>query len=76
MEIEISSVGGVSPDSPLGGALMGTKVGEGRRRSRPPRLLARHGRLDPRFLSAVGGAQPSSGANRLISLPSGSTTYA
>ncbi len=29
MEIEISSVGGVSPDSPLGGALMGTKVGEG-----------------------------------------------
>ena len=32
MEVEISSVGGagtVSPDSPLGGALMGTKVGEG-----------------------------------------------
>ena len=29
MEIEISSVGGVSPDSPLGGALMGTRVGEG-----------------------------------------------
>jgi transcription elongation GreA/GreB family factor len=29
MEIEISSVGGVSPDSPLGSALMGTKVGEG-----------------------------------------------
>src|SRR5689334_24172665 len=29
MEIEISSVGGVSPDSPLGSALMGVKVGEG-----------------------------------------------
>ena len=29
MEVEISAVGGVSPDSPLGGALMGTKVGEG-----------------------------------------------
>ena len=29
MEIEISSVGGVSPDSPLGSALMGAKVGDG-----------------------------------------------
>ena len=29
MEIEISSVGGVSPDSPLGGALMGAAVGDG-----------------------------------------------
>ena len=29
MEIEISSVGGVSPDSPLGSALMGVKVGDG-----------------------------------------------
>ncbi len=28
MEIEISSVGGVSPDSPLGTALVGAKVGE------------------------------------------------
>ena len=28
MEIEISSVGGVSPDSPVGRALMGAKVGE------------------------------------------------
>lgn len=28
MEVEISSVGGVSPDSPLGGALMGASVGE------------------------------------------------
>jgi transcription elongation factor GreA len=28
MEIEISSVGGVSPDSPLGKALMGKKVGD------------------------------------------------
>jgi len=27
MEVEISSVGGVSPDSPLGGALMGATVG-------------------------------------------------
>ena len=27
MEIQISSVGGVSPDSPLGGALMGATVG-------------------------------------------------
>jgi len=27
MEVEISSVGGVSPDSPLGGALMGAAVG-------------------------------------------------
>jgi transcription elongation factor GreA len=27
IEIEISSVGGVSPDSPLGGALMGAAVG-------------------------------------------------
>jgi len=29
MEIEISSVGGVSPDSPLGSALMGAAVGDG-----------------------------------------------
>ena len=29
MEIEISSVGGVSPDSPLGKALMGAAVGDG-----------------------------------------------
>lgn len=29
MEIEISSVGGVSPDSPLGSALMGARVGGG-----------------------------------------------
>ena len=29
MEIEISSVGGVSPTSPLGNALMGASVGEG-----------------------------------------------
>ena len=29
MEIEISSVGGVSPDSPLGSALMGASVGTG-----------------------------------------------
>jgi len=28
MEIQISSVGGVSPDSPLGGALMGRGVGD------------------------------------------------
>jgi transcription elongation factor GreA len=28
MEVEISSVGGVSPDSPLGGALMGAAVGD------------------------------------------------
>ena len=28
MEVEISSVGGVSPDSPLGGALMGATVGD------------------------------------------------
>ncbi len=28
MEVEISSVGGVSPDSPLGGALVGAKVGD------------------------------------------------
>jgi transcription elongation factor GreA len=28
MEVEISSVGGVSPDSPVGQALMGRKVGE------------------------------------------------
>ena len=28
MEIEISSVGGVSPDSPLGKALIGKKVGD------------------------------------------------
>jgi transcription elongation factor GreA len=28
MEVEISSVGGVSPDSPLGSALLGTKVGD------------------------------------------------
>jgi len=28
MEVEISSVGGVSPDSPLGSALLGAKVGE------------------------------------------------
>jgi transcription elongation factor GreA len=28
MEIEISSVGGVSPDSPLGSALVGAKVGD------------------------------------------------
>ena len=28
MEVEISSVGGVSPDSPLGQALMGRKVGD------------------------------------------------
>ena len=28
MEVEISSVGGVSPDSPLGSALMGRKVGD------------------------------------------------
>jgi transcription elongation factor GreA len=28
MEVEISSVGGVSPDSPLGSALMGRRVGE------------------------------------------------
>jgi transcription elongation factor GreA len=28
MEVEISSVGGVSPDSPLGGALLGAKVGD------------------------------------------------
>jgi transcription elongation factor GreA len=27
MEVEISSVGGVSPDSPLGSALLGAKVG-------------------------------------------------
>ena len=27
MEVEISAVGGVSPDSPLGGALMGARVG-------------------------------------------------
>jgi transcription elongation factor GreA len=28
MEVEISSVGGVSPDSPLGRALLGSKVGD------------------------------------------------
>jgi transcription elongation factor GreA len=28
MEVEISSVGGVSPDSPLGAALVGRKVGD------------------------------------------------
>jgi len=28
MEVEISSVGGVSPDSPLGGALMGAGIGD------------------------------------------------
>jgi len=28
MEVEISSVGGVSPDSPLGSALMGRRVGD------------------------------------------------
>ena len=28
LEVEISSVGGVSPDSPLGGALIGAAVGE------------------------------------------------
>jgi transcription elongation factor GreA len=28
MEVEISSVGGVSPDSPLGAALMGARVGD------------------------------------------------
>jgi transcription elongation GreA/GreB family factor len=28
LEIEISSVGGVSPDSPVGRALMGAKVGD------------------------------------------------
>jgi transcription elongation factor GreA len=28
MEVEISSVGGVSPDSPVGRALLGRKVGE------------------------------------------------
>ena len=28
MEVEISSVGGVSPDSPLGSALLGRKAGE------------------------------------------------
>jgi len=28
LEVEISSVGGVSPDSPLGRALMGTKAGD------------------------------------------------
>ena len=28
MEVEISSVGGVSPDSPLGSALMGATVGD------------------------------------------------
>ena len=28
MEVEISAVGGVSPDSPLGGALMGAGVGD------------------------------------------------
>jgi len=29
MDVEISSVGGVSPDSPLGSALMGARVGDG-----------------------------------------------
>lgn len=28
MEVEISSVGGVSPDSPLGGALIGARAGD------------------------------------------------
>ena len=28
MEVEISAVGGVSPDSPLGSALMGAGVGD------------------------------------------------
>jgi len=28
MEVEISAVGGVSPDSPLGSALLGAKVGD------------------------------------------------
>ncbi len=28
LEVQISSVGGVSPDSPLGGALLGHKVGD------------------------------------------------
>ena len=28
MQVEISSVGGVSPDSPVGRALMGRKVGD------------------------------------------------
>ena len=28
LEVEISSVGGVSPDSPLGSALLGAKIGE------------------------------------------------
>jgi transcription elongation factor GreA len=28
LEVEISSVGGVSPESPLGGALVGAKVGD------------------------------------------------
>jgi transcription elongation factor GreA len=28
MEVEISSVGGVSPDSPVGRALLGAKVGD------------------------------------------------
>ncbi len=51
MEIEISSVGGVSPDSPLGNALMGASVGDGCRRAGPARIVARHGRLDPLLLS-------------------------
>ena len=46
MEIEISSVGGVSPDSPLGSALMGAAVGDGVDVPAPARRLARHGRLD------------------------------
>jgi transcription elongation GreA/GreB family factor len=29
MDVEISSVGGVSPDSPLGKALLGANVGDG-----------------------------------------------
>ena len=65
MEIEISSVGGVSPDSPLGSALMGASVGDGRRRAGSSRLLARHRRLDPRLLSSPArSASARSGLSR------------
>ena len=59
MDVEISSVGGVSPDSPLGKALIGTKVGDEVLVKAPGGTWRARGYLD-RTLTAQASLLPSS----------------
>ena len=63
--VEISSVGGVSPDSPLGGALLGQAPGTS---SRSTRREAPGGRASSRYRTQeVAGSSPASSSARATS---------